>query len=195
MRHHITNVCQAGFFYLHNIRCIKMYLSRDSLLTLVHAFITSRLDYCNALLYGLPKEQIAKLQRVQNAAARLIMDIGKYSHITPALYELHWLPVPARIHFKILLLAFKAIHGLAPAYISNLLVIKRKSSYNLRSNSGILLEPPRGKMWQPWVNVHFRRLHRIYGMNYHCNYAVLDLYKFLRIQFIFFFSGNSLNSG
>ena len=66
---------------------------RDSVLTLVHAFITSRLDYCNALLYGLPKEQIFKLHRVQNAAARLIMDIGKYSHITPALYELHWLPV------------------------------------------------------------------------------------------------------
>ena len=146
MRHHITNMCKAGFFYLHNIRRINKYLSRDSLLTLVHAFTTRRLDYCNALLYGLPKEQIAKLQRVQNAAARLIMGIGKYSHITPALYELHWLPVLARIHFKILLLAFKAIHGLALAYISNLLVIKRKSSYNIRSNWGILLEPPRGKM-------------------------------------------------
>ena len=59
MRHHITNVCKAGFFYLQNIRRIKKYLSRDSLLTLVHAFITSRLDYCNALLYGLSKEQIA----------------------------------------------------------------------------------------------------------------------------------------
>ena len=70
----------------------------------------------------------------------------KYSHITPALYELHWLPVLACIHFKILLLAFKAIHGLAPKYLSNLLVIKRKSSHNLRSNSGILLEPLRGKM-------------------------------------------------
>ena len=146
MRHDITNVCKAGFFYLYNIRRIEKYLSRDSLLTLVQAFITNRLDYCNALLYGLLKEHIFKLQRVQNAAARLIMDIGKYSHITPALYELHWLPVPARVHFKILLLAFKAIHGLAPEYISNLLVIKRKSSDNLRSNSGILLEPPRGKM-------------------------------------------------
>ena len=113
---------------------MKKYLSRDSLLTLVHAFITSRLDYCNALLYGLPNEQIFKLQRVQNAAARLIMDIGKYSHITPALDELHWLPVLARIHFKILLLAFKAIHGLAPEYISKLLLIKRKSWYNLGSN-------------------------------------------------------------
>ena len=85
MRHHIINVCKVGFFYLHNIRRIKKYLSRDSLLTLVHAFIVSRLDYCNALLYSLPKEQISKLQRMQNAAARLIMDIGKYSHITPAL--------------------------------------------------------------------------------------------------------------
>ena len=102
---HMTNVCKAAFFYLHNIRRIKKYLSRDSLLTLVHAFITSRLDYCNALLYGLPKEQIAKLQRMQNAAA---------------LYELHWLPVQAHIHFKILLLAFKAIHGLTPVYICNL---------------------------------------------------------------------------
>ena len=101
MRHHITNVCKAGFFCLHYFGRIKKYLSRDSLLTLVHAFITSRLDYCNALLYGLPKEQIVKLQRVQNAAPRLIMDIGKYSHITPAHHELHWLPVLARIHFKI----------------------------------------------------------------------------------------------
>ena len=97
-RHHITNVCKAGFFYLHNIRRIKKYLSRNSLLTLVHAFITSRLDYCNALLYGLPKEQIVKLQRVQNAAARLIMDIGKYSCITPALYELHTLATSASAH-------------------------------------------------------------------------------------------------
>ena len=143
---HITNICKTAFYHLHNIRRIKKYLSRDSLLHLVHAFITSRLDYCNALLYGLPKEQIAKLQRVQNAAARVIMDVGKYSHITPVLYELHWRPVQARIQFKILLLAFKAIHGLAPSYISNLLSIKCKPSYNLRSNSGILLKPPSGKM-------------------------------------------------
>jgi len=54
-------------------------------------------------LFGLPKAQIAKLQRIQNAAARLILDIGKFSHITPALYELHWLPVSLRIDYKILL--------------------------------------------------------------------------------------------
>ena len=74
------------------------------------------------------------------------MDIGKYSHITPVLYELHWVRVLARIHFKILLLAFKAIHNLATAYISNLLVIKGKSLHDPRPDLGILLEPPRGKM-------------------------------------------------
>ena len=74
------------------------------------------------------------------------MDIGKYSHITPALYDLHWLPIHARIHFKILLLAFKVIHGQAPAYLSSLMSVKSKSHYSLRSNCSTLLKPPTGKM-------------------------------------------------
>lgn len=119
MSKHVTSMCKSAFYHLHNIRRIKNYLSRDNLLTLVPAFITSKLDYCNSLLYGVPKDQISKLQCVQNATARLVMDIGKYSHITPALYDLHWLPIHARIHFKILLLAFKVIHRQAPAYLSS----------------------------------------------------------------------------
>lgn len=71
------------FFYLHNIRSIKKYLHKDSLHTLVNAFITNRLDYCNSLLYGASQDQIAKVQRVQNAAARLLMNVDKHSHITP----------------------------------------------------------------------------------------------------------------
>ena len=121
----VISVCKSAFFHVHNIWRKKNYLSRENLLTL-HAFITSRLDYCNSLLYGVPKEQISKLQRVQNAAARLVMDIGKYSHITPALYDLHWLPIHARIHFKILLLAFKVIHRQTPAYLSNSVSVKSK---------------------------------------------------------------------
>ena len=74
------------------------------------------------------------------------MDVGKYSHITPVLYELHWLPVEARINFKVLLLTFKAIHGQAPLYIKNLIVIKSPSNYSIRSHKGLLLEPPKGKM-------------------------------------------------
>ena len=98
---HINKACNAAFYHLHNLRRIKKYLSRDFLITLVHAFITSRLDYYNGLLFGLPKAEIAKLQRVQNVAARLILGIGKFSHITAALYELQWLPVSLRIDYKI----------------------------------------------------------------------------------------------
>ena len=74
------------------------------------------------------------------------MDIGKYSHITPALYDLHWLPIHARIHYMILLLAFKVIHGQAPAYLSSLVSVKSKCYYSLRSNSSTLFDPPKGKM-------------------------------------------------
>ena len=128
MSTHIMNVCKVCFFHLHNIRHIKKFLSKDSLLILIHAFITSKLDYCNSLLYGLPKKQISKLQRIQNAAARVVVDIRKHSHITPVLRQLHWLPVKARIHFNVLLLTFKAIHRLAPSYIQDLIKVKSKSS-------------------------------------------------------------------
>ena len=145
MSTHVTKICNAAFYHLHNIRRIRKYFSRDSL-TLIHAFITSRLDYCNGLLNGLPKSQLVKLQRVQNAAARLVLNLRKYSHISPALYELHWLPVQHRVHFKILILTFKAIHGLAPKYIIALINIKPRSIYNLRSNQSLLLDPPNGEM-------------------------------------------------
>ena len=140
---HVTKICNAAFYHLHNIRRIKKYLSRDSLLTLIHAFITSRLDYCNGLLYGVPNSQIVKLQRLQ---CRLVLSLNKYSHISPALYQLHWLLVQHRVHFKILILTFEAIHVLAPRYIIELINIKPRSIYNLRSNQSLLLDPPKGKM-------------------------------------------------
>ena len=133
MTDHINKACNAAFYHLHNLRRIKKYLSRDSLITLVHAFITSRLDYCNGLLFGLPKVQIAKLRRVQNAPARLILGIGKFSYITPALYELHWLPVSLRIriNYKILLLTFKCYYGLAPTYLSDLFIIQYRTGVTI----------------------------------------------------------------
>ena len=79
--------------------------------------------------------QISKLQRVQNAAARLTMDIHKHSHITPAPYELHWLPIAYGIKFKILILTFKSFYGLAPSYLSDLIKVKQKSSCSLHSNT------------------------------------------------------------
>ena len=101
-----------------------MYLSKESVRTLVHAFIIGRTDYCNSLLFGLPSVHLLKLQCLQNAAARPISNAPRYSHITPVLCSLHWLPVKFRIDLKILLLTFKAIYGHAPDHLIDLITIK-----------------------------------------------------------------------
>ncbi len=88
---------------------------------LVHAFMASRLDYCNALLCGCPASSINKPHIVQNAAARVLTRSRKYDPITPILQSLHCPPIKFRISYKIVLLAYKALNVLAPAYRTNLL--------------------------------------------------------------------------
>ena len=90
---HITKTCSAAFYYLCNIRRIRKYLTKECTETLIHAFISSHLDYCNSLLFGVPECHLHKLQRVQNAAACLIFQESRFCHITPLLKSLHWLPV------------------------------------------------------------------------------------------------------
>ena len=97
----IGKICSKAFRGLYNIR---RFLTAQSTKTRIHAFLSSHLDYCNALLFGLPKYQIDCLQKVQNAAPRVIFRIAKFDHITPALIDLHWLPVSFRVQFKLLLL-------------------------------------------------------------------------------------------
>ena len=84
--------------------------------------VLSRLDYCNSLLLGSTKYNLNKLQIIQNMGCRVIFKAGKYAHVTPLFMELHWLSVPDRITYKILVLLFKCIHGLAPKYLSDLVV-------------------------------------------------------------------------
>ena len=91
----LVRVCSKAFRSLYNIRQIRKFLSEDTSHTtkiLVHAFVTSHLDYCNSLFYGLPQSQYDRLQRVLNAAARVVCLIPKFDHITPVLIGLHWLP-------------------------------------------------------------------------------------------------------
>ena len=141
MEQHITNTCKSGFYHLRNISRIRKYLSRQSAESLVHAFVTSRLDFCNSTLYGLPGYLIERLQKVQNAAARVVTLTGKHEHITPVFYNLHWLPVEQRIMYKLALLTYKALNGLAPKYISDLISIYVPRR-NLRSaNSKQLIQP------------------------------------------------------
>ncbi len=138
---HVSSICKTAFFHLKNISKLRPMLSMSNAETLIHAFMTSRLDYCNALLGGCSARLINKLQMVQNAAARVLTRTRKYDHISPVLSTLHWLPTKHRIDFKILLITYKALNGLAPQYLSELL-----SHYSpprpLRSqNSGHLIIP------------------------------------------------------
>ncbi|XP_072019637.1 uncharacterized protein [Amphiura filiformis] len=113
---------QKRTFALSKIGKLRKYLDPDSTHKLIQAFVISRLDHCNSLLHGLPQKDINKLQRIQNMAARLISLTKKRDHITPILRDqLHWLPIEERIQFKILLLTYKAFHGIAPPYLSELI--------------------------------------------------------------------------
>ena len=79
---HIKNICKSSFYHLRNIAKIRKYLSQGTCEILVHAFISSKLDHCNSLLHGLPKYLLARLQAVQNAAARVVTLTSKHDHIT-----------------------------------------------------------------------------------------------------------------
>ncbi|KAK3523840.1 hypothetical protein QTP70_010455 [Hemibagrus guttatus] len=138
---HVTNVTRSCRFLLYNIRRIRPFLSTQATQVLVQSLVISRLDYCNSLLAGLPLNAIRPLQMIQNAAARLVFNLPKFSHITPLLRSLHWLPVAARIRFKTLMLAYKAKNGPAPSYLKAL-VTSRTAPRLLRSTSTARLVPP-----------------------------------------------------
>ena len=100
---HVNELCRTAFYHIRSISRIRPCLSIDSTKTLVHALVTSPLDHCNSLLYGLPDYLIQRLQHVMNAAAKVITCKRTFDHATPLLIELHWLPVRQRIVLKILL--------------------------------------------------------------------------------------------
>ena len=114
MTRHVNIMCKNAFFHLHQIGLVRKFLTFKAAERVIHSLVTSRLDYLNALLVGLPSQDIAKLQRVQNCAARLLSGQKRAEHITPVLNELHWLRVKDRIEFKILLLCFKCLNGFGP---------------------------------------------------------------------------------
>ena len=142
MEAHVNKICQISYFQLQNISRIKKCLNVSTCESIIHAFISSRLDSTNAILCGLPSHLLDKIQRVQNSAARVLCGIRKSEHITPVLKSLHWLPIRQRIIYKVALLCFKYFHDLAPKYICDMLSIYVPRR-NLRSSSDkLILEVP-----------------------------------------------------
>ena len=137
----INSICKSCYLHLRHLGQIRKYLTPDATATLVHAFVTSKLDNLNSLLHGIPDYLIDKLQLIQNQAAKIILRKKKFDSVTPLLRSLHWLPVQYRLDFKILLITFKCLNGHAPEYLCKLLH-SYVPSRSLRSSSKDLLKEP-----------------------------------------------------
>ncbi len=120
---HFAKTARSCRFALHNIRKIRPFLTEHAAQLLVQDLVISRLDYCNALLAGLPSNTIKPLQIIQNAAAQLVFNEPKRAHVTPLFISLNWLPAAAHIKFKTLMLAYRTTTGSAPTYFHSLLQI------------------------------------------------------------------------
>ena len=122
MEKHVSSITRSVYEQLQNIGKLRRYLDTQSCARIINCLVTSRPDFSNSLLFGLPKRTLHRLQLAQNHAARLLTGTKKWEHITPALYSLHWLPVESRIRYKIAVLTFKCLTSDdPPSYLRELL--------------------------------------------------------------------------
>jgi len=137
LQKHVSRLASSCFYQLRRLRQVRNRVSQAVLKQLVHSFVISRLDYCNSVLAGLPNYLISQLQRVQNAAARLVLGLRPSDHVTPGLKKLHWLPIQQRIKFKICVMMHSVSVNHCPTYISQLVQPVSSSSrrHGLRSSS------------------------------------------------------------
>ena len=132
----IKEITKITFYQLRNIAKIRSFLSTADAEILIHASISSRLDYCNALFSSLLCESTKSLQMVQNAAATVLTRSRKFDHITPILASLHWLPVHIRSDYKVLLMTYKTVHSTAVVQTSDLITPYIPTSALRSQNSG-----------------------------------------------------------
>src|SRR6218665_3918282 len=134
MRDHVLRICRTSFNQLRQLHVIRGSLSIETCTALVHAFVSSRLDYCNILFAGLSDELTNKLQSVLRSAARLVLRKRKFDHITDYMCDqLHWLPIRQRVQYKRGLLVYKCLRGDAPSYLADMISRVGKSSQLLGS--------------------------------------------------------------
>ena len=132
MNAHVSNIARTCYFELRRLASIRRFLTNTATATLVSAFVLSRIDYCNSLLFGSTHDVTSHLQRIQNYAARVILSLPKSSNITIHLRSLHWLPVKVRSTCKIAYLCYSST---APSYVADMLHKKPLHIRNIRSSS------------------------------------------------------------
>jgi len=125
MTQHVAKVASVCCYHIRRLRQIRRRVGQEVTTRLVLAMVTTRLDYCNSLLAGLPQSTLEPLQRVQNCAARLILNLRQRDHVTPALKQLHWLPIQARVQFKLYTLMHGIHNSHCPAYLSDAFIRSR----------------------------------------------------------------------
>ena len=138
---HINNICRACYFHIHGLRHVRSAMSTDIAKTVACAIVSSRPDYCNALLSGMSGSNLEKLQRVQNILARVVTVLRRRDHITPVLKELHWLPIRARTTFKVATVVYRIRERRQPPYLADL-ISDYVPTRTLRSPTKTLLAEP-----------------------------------------------------
>jgi hypothetical protein len=133
---HVNEVCQSANYHLRALRHIRKCLSTEDAKQIAVSLVSARLDYCNSLLYKTSQSNVAQLQRLQNSLARVVTGTRKRDHITPILADLHWLPVAARIDYKIALLTFKTLVLRQPSYLHELIRVHQPAR-SLRSSTQV----------------------------------------------------------
>ena len=145
LKAHIIHQSKSCYLQIRNIRYIRQFLTQSAAKTIVHALVTSRLDYCNSSLYGISAQLLKKLQRIQNCAARLVLNVSYNVPSQDCLEKLHWLPIKSRIEYKMLMIIFKSLLGLTPTYIQDML-IQYIPPRRLRSSDKLLLVVPKSNL-------------------------------------------------
>ena len=134
MQRHISKVTSVCFYHLRRLRQIRNYVSQSVMAQLVTSLVIIRIDYCNSIIAGLPEFRLVPLQRVQNAAARLVLNLDRRAHVSPALQQLHWLTVMHRVTFKIATLLHQILHKRCPSYLADLVTFN--TTYSQRRHLG-----------------------------------------------------------
>jgi hypothetical protein len=136
----ISALSKSCFFHIRDLRRIRPCLDYHTAANIAASLVHSKLDYCNSLYLNLPKNELNRLQQIQNTLARTVANAKHHDHITPILQSLHWLKIQERIHYKVISITYNILHTPEPQYLARLITLQPQRS--TRSSKYITLYPP-----------------------------------------------------